>query len=76
VPPVTPTAPSAPLSLAVTGDIAPDWPLGLSCGIGGLVGDYLGARLRLLLPETGDELQPMPRNQQTGQRIGPETPSA
>ncbi|WP_328431431.1 sulfite exporter TauE/SafE family protein [Streptomyces sp. NBC_00453] len=40
------------LSLAVAGDVAPDWPLGLSCGIGGLVGGYLGARLQPLLPET------------------------
>lgn len=26
------------LSLTATGDVAPDWPLGLSCGLGGLVG--------------------------------------
>ncbi|MET7843720.1 sulfite exporter TauE/SafE family protein [Streptomyces sp. NPDC005356] len=41
------------LSLAVTGDVAPDWLLGLSCGAGGLVGGYLGARLQPHLPETG-----------------------
>ncbi|HEY9328213.1 MAG TPA: sulfite exporter TauE/SafE family protein [Streptomyces sp.] len=40
------------LSLAVTGDVAPDWFLGLSCGAGGLVGGYLGARLQPHLPET------------------------
>ncbi|WP_030669483.1 sulfite exporter TauE/SafE family protein [Streptomyces cellulosae] len=40
------------LSLAATGDLAPDWSLGLSCGTGGLVGGYLGARLQPLLPET------------------------
>ncbi|MFJ4828804.1 sulfite exporter TauE/SafE family protein [Streptomyces sp. NPDC088747] len=41
------------LSLAVAGDVAPDWLLGLSCGAGGLVGGYLGARLQPHLPETG-----------------------
>ncbi len=41
------------LSLAATGDAAPDWLLGLSCGAGGLVGGYLGARLQPHLPETG-----------------------
>ncbi|MCF4140731.1 sulfite exporter TauE/SafE family protein [Streptomyces sp. Tue 6430] len=40
------------LSLATTGDIAPDWWLGLACGLGGLVGGYLGARLQPRLPET------------------------
>ncbi|MFD5723497.1 TSUP family transporter [Streptomyces sp. NPDC127036] len=39
------------LSLAVTGDVAPDWLLGLSCGAGGLLGGYLGARLQPHLPE-------------------------
>jgi uncharacterized membrane protein YfcA len=33
------------------GDIAPDWSLGLLCGMGGLLGGYLGARLQPLLPE-------------------------
>ncbi|WP_333754151.1 sulfite exporter TauE/SafE family protein [Streptomyces sp. IBSBF 3352] len=36
------------LSLAATGDVAPDWLLGLSCGAGGL----LGAHLQPHLPET------------------------
>ncbi|MEU3606870.1 sulfite exporter TauE/SafE family protein [Streptomyces sp. NPDC035033] len=41
----------AVLSLAGAGDIAPDWWLGLACGLGGLVGGYLGARLQPRLPE-------------------------
>lgn len=40
------------LSLTATGDIAPDWSLGLLCGLGGLCGGYLGARLQPRLPET------------------------
>lgn len=40
------------LSLAASGDVAPDWWLGLTCGLGGLVGGYLGARLQPRLPET------------------------
>ncbi|MCK8680746.1 TSUP family transporter [Streptomyces lichenis] len=40
------------LSLAATGEVAPDWLLGLSCGAGGLLGGYLGARLQPRLPET------------------------
>ncbi|MEU2298294.1 sulfite exporter TauE/SafE family protein [Streptomyces antibioticus] len=40
------------LSLASTGSIAPDWSLGLACGLGGLLGGYLGARLQPHLPET------------------------
>lgn len=34
-----------------TGDVAPDWWLGPACGTGGLIGGYLGARLRPRLPE-------------------------
>jgi uncharacterized membrane protein YfcA len=34
-----------------TGDIAPQWTLGLLCGLGGLIGGYLGARLQPRLPE-------------------------
>ncbi|MFI8207285.1 TSUP family transporter [Streptomyces sp. NPDC085937] len=41
------------LSLAGTGDVAPDWYLGLACGLGGLAGGYLGAVLQPRLPETG-----------------------
>ncbi|MFD5211042.1 sulfite exporter TauE/SafE family protein [Streptomyces anulatus] len=40
------------LSLTATGDIAPHWSLGLACGLGGLCGGYLGARLQPRLPET------------------------
>ncbi|MFE8915849.1 sulfite exporter TauE/SafE family protein [Streptomyces globisporus] len=40
------------LSLTITGDIAPYWSLGLACGLGGLCGGYLGARLQPRLPET------------------------
>jgi uncharacterized protein len=40
------------LSLTTSGDIAPDWLLGLFCGIGGLLGGYLGARLQPRMPET------------------------
>ncbi|WP_330262770.1 sulfite exporter TauE/SafE family protein [Streptomyces griseorubiginosus] len=39
------------LSLVSTGDVAPDWALGLACGIGGLLGGYLGAHLQPRLPE-------------------------
>ncbi len=41
----------APLSLASSADVAPDWSLGLACGTGGLIGGYLGARLQPHLPE-------------------------
>ncbi|MFJ8591108.1 TSUP family transporter [Streptomyces sp. NPDC093598] len=40
------------LSLTGSGDIAPDWYLGLACGLGGLTGGYLGAHLQPHLPET------------------------
>ncbi len=40
------------LSLSSEGSIAPDWPLGIACGLGGLVGGYLGAHLQPRLPET------------------------
>ncbi|WP_404953461.1 TSUP family transporter [Streptomyces sp. 147326] len=39
------------LSLADPGNIAPHWFLGLACGLGGLIGGYLGARLQPHLPE-------------------------
>jgi len=41
------------LALTTTGPVAPNWPLGLICGLGGLVGGYLGARLQPRLPESG-----------------------
>jgi len=40
------------LSLVSSGDVAPNWWLGLACGTGGLIGGYLGARLQPYLPET------------------------
>ncbi|MGW1771923.1 sulfite exporter TauE/SafE family protein [Streptomyces sp. NPDC002104] len=40
------------LALASPGPVAPDWWLGLACGLGGLIGGYLGARLQPRLPET------------------------
>ncbi|MFJ7416540.1 sulfite exporter TauE/SafE family protein [Streptomyces sp. NPDC098077] len=39
------------LSLAASGEVAPDWLLGFSCGAGGLLGGYLGARFQPRLPE-------------------------
>lgn len=41
----------AVLSLVSSGDVAPDWWLGLACGTGGLIGGYLGARLQPRVPE-------------------------
>lgn len=41
----------AVLSLAGSGSIAPHWFLGLACGLGGLIGGYLGAILQPRLPE-------------------------
>jgi hypothetical protein len=41
------------LGVATGGDIAPQWTVGLLCGLGGLVGGYLGARLQPRLPDTG-----------------------
>ncbi|MFI6880774.1 TSUP family transporter [Streptomyces sp. NPDC050400] len=40
------------LAMVSPGAVAPDWWLGLACGLGGLVGGYLGARLQPHLPET------------------------
>jgi uncharacterized membrane protein YfcA len=40
------------LSLGGSGDVAPDWTLGIGIGLGGLAGAYLGARLQSRLPET------------------------
>ncbi|WP_407566032.1 TSUP family transporter [Streptomyces sp. 184] len=39
--------------LAFTGgeDIAPDWSLGVACGLGGLIGGYCGARVQVHVPE-------------------------
>jgi uncharacterized membrane protein YfcA len=40
------------LQLTHGGDIAPEWILGISMGLGGFLGSYTGARLQRLLPET------------------------
>jgi uncharacterized membrane protein YfcA len=40
------------LSLITSGAIAPNWPLGIVCGLGGLLGGYLGARLQPHIPDT------------------------
>jgi hypothetical protein len=40
------------LSLTASGPIAPNWPLGIACGLGGLIGGYLGARLQPRMAET------------------------
>jgi len=40
------------LALTTAGhNIAPDWAVGIICGVGGLCGGYLGAHLQPLLPE-------------------------
>ena len=39
------------LSLGGSGEIAPDWALGVGMGVGGLAGAYLGVRLQARLPE-------------------------
>lgn len=41
----------AVLALGRSGDISPDWFVGLMCGLGGLVGGYTGARLQPYFPE-------------------------
>lgn len=41
------------LALATPGDIAPNWTIGISCGLGGLLGGYAGARLQPHLPDRG-----------------------
>jgi uncharacterized protein len=40
------------LQLTHGGNVAPEWILGISMGLGGFVGSYLGARLQSRLPET------------------------
>jgi uncharacterized membrane protein YfcA len=39
------------LQLNTSGSIAPDWSLGIACGLGGLCGGYLGAALQPRMPE-------------------------
>lgn len=47
------TATYAVLSVPASGSIAPAWSVAVACGLGGLVGGYLGARLQPHVPETG-----------------------
>ncbi|MFD5767159.1 sulfite exporter TauE/SafE family protein [Streptomyces sp. NPDC127049] len=42
----------AVLALVSPGQVSPDWWLGMVCGLGGLIGGYLGARLQPRVPET------------------------
>jgi uncharacterized membrane protein YfcA len=42
----------AVLALFTPGAVAPDWSIGVACGVGGLLGGYLGARLQPFIPET------------------------
>jgi uncharacterized protein len=39
------------LSVHEPGEVAPDWPVGIALGIGGLAGAYAGARLQSRLPD-------------------------
>jgi uncharacterized membrane protein YfcA len=41
------------LSLTTEEPVSPHWPTGILCGLGGLLGGYLGARLQPRVPETG-----------------------
>lgn len=41
----------AVLSAQAAGPIAPDWSLGVACGLGGLAGGYLGARMQRHVPD-------------------------
>ena len=41
----------AVLQVNASASIAPDWSLGVACGLGGLCGGYLGASLQPRLPE-------------------------
>ncbi|WP_243058789.1 sulfite exporter TauE/SafE family protein [Nocardioides sp. SR21] len=41
----------AVISLDATGPVAPDWSLGIACGLGGLAGGWLGASLQPRIPE-------------------------
>jgi uncharacterized protein len=46
----------AALSLTAPGEVAPEWLLGIACGLGGLIGGYLGAALQPLQPRLPERL--------------------
>lgn len=59
------------LSVVSSGDVAPDWSLGIACGAGGLIGGYLGARLQPHLPETAVTMAAFfPRHRADGDHSG------
>ncbi len=39
------------LSVHHPGSVAPDWPTGITLGLGGLAGAYTGARIQARLPD-------------------------
>jgi uncharacterized membrane protein YfcA len=39
------------LAVFATGSIAPEWPVGMACGLGGLIGGYLGALAQPHVPD-------------------------
>ena len=41
------------LALTTSGSIARVWSVGIACGLGGLTGGYLGARLQPPIPDRG-----------------------
>jgi uncharacterized protein len=41
------------LAVKSDGTVAPDWVIGLSCGLGGLCGGYAGTRLQPFVPDRG-----------------------
>lgn len=41
------------LALTTRPAVAPEWPTGIACGIGGLVGGYIGSRLQWRISELG-----------------------
>ena len=42
----------AVLALTASGSVAPQWTIGIACGLGGLIGGYAGALLQPRMPET------------------------
>jgi hypothetical protein len=56
------------LSVITSGAIAPKWPLGIACGLGGLIGGYLGALLQPHMPDTALQDPRAPRHR-TGHQL-------